>query len=422
MLDVLIVGGGASGYYCAIQTALVNPHLSIAILERGKSVLSKVKISGGGRCNVTHAEFNPKELTKNYPRGEKELLGPFHSYMTGDVMQFFEERGVALKIEDDGRMFPATDSSQTIIDCFEAEVARLGIQVLKNSAVRHLKQIDSGEWQVQTMNKAYQAKKMVIATGSNPKMWQLIGQLGHTIVAPVPSLFTFNIKDERIKNLQGVATNAQVSVRETTSPTIEIKALKSKKKNDSLLEEEGPVLIAHWGLTGPAVLRLSAWGARQLHVLDYRFTLVVNWLPEYSTGSLLQFLMHCKELEPKKTILKSKVLPLPKRLWNSLVHAAGILPAETWADVNKLKLESLSEQITACNFKVAGKSTFKDEFVTAGGVDLKEVNFKTMQSKMVDNLYFVGEVLNVDAITGGFNFQHAWTSAYLAAQSIGKSF
>lgn len=420
MLDVLIVGGGASGYYCAIQTALANPDLSIAILERGKSVLSKVKISGGGRCNVTHAEFNPSALTQHYPRGEKELLGPFHTYMTGDVMQFFEERGVALKIEEDGRMFPITDSSQTIINCFEAEVARLGIRVLKNSAVKQIEQLSSGEWQAHTMNTTYQAKKIVVATGSNPKMWQILGKLGHTIIPPVPSLFTFNIKDERIKDLQGVATNAHVSLCEQTNKVKSLEGLKSKKSNSTILEEEGPVLIAHWGLTGPAVLRLSAWGARELHALDYKFTLVVNWLPEYSTGSLLQFLLQCKEVEPRKTIFKSKVLPLPKRLWNSLVHASGILPSETWADVNKLKLTLLSEQLTACSLKVTGKSTFKDEFVTAGGVDLKEVNFKTMESKKAHNLYFIGEVLNVDAITGGFNFQHAWTSGYLAAQRLSK--
>ncbi|WP_318310516.1 BaiN/RdsA family NAD(P)/FAD-dependent oxidoreductase [Flagellimonas crocea] len=419
MFDVIIVGGGAAGFYAAVQIAELSPNLNIAIFERGKTVLSKVKVSGGGRCNVTHGEFLPKELTTNYPRGEKELLGPFHTHAPMDVMSFFEERGVPLKIEEDGRVFPKSDSSQSIVDCLEGEADRLGVQVLKNSAVKNIEKIGDA-WQVTTMNKHYQAKKLLLTTGSNPKIWKQLEKLGHQIVSPVPSLFTFNINDERIHGIQGISTDATVEVlpKKTFHTNKSTLNLKSKVKDEAILYADGPLLITHWGLSGPAILKLSAWGANILHDYNYSFKIKVNWLPEYSTESMEAYLKELREVEAKKTVVRTNVTELPKRLWKRLVEAAQIGPEVRWADLNKEQLQELAEQLTASTFKVEGKSTFKEEFVTAGGVDLKEINFKTFESKKQPNLYFAGEIINVDAITGGFNFQNAWTGAYIAAQAI----
>jgi len=419
MFDVIIVGGGAAGFYAAIQIAELSPELKIAIFERGKTVLSKVKVSGGGRCNVTHGEFLPKELATNYPRGEKELLGPFHKYAPMDVMAFFEEKGVPLKIEEDGRVFPKSDSSQSIIDCLLGEADRLGVQVLKNSSVKAINKTDDG-WQVTTMNKHYQTIKLMLATGSNPKIWKQLENLGHHIISPVPSLFTFNINDERIQGIQGLSTYAAVEVMpiktfNTDKTTLN---LKSKVKDDAVLYADGPLLITHWGLSGPAILKLSAWGANILNDYNYTFKIKVNWLPEYSTASMEAYLKELKAIEAKKTVMRTNVTELPKRLWMRLVEAANIEPDERWGDINKEQLQALAEQLTSSSFKVEGKSTFKEEFVTAGGVDLKEINFKTFESKLHPNLYFAGEIINVDAITGGFNFQNAWTGAYIAAQAI----
>ncbi|MFD2099787.1 NAD(P)/FAD-dependent oxidoreductase [Flagellimonas iocasae] len=419
MFDVIIVGGGAAGFYAAIHIAEQAPHLKVAIFERGKTVLSKVKVSGGGRCNVTHGEFDPKELTTNYPRGEKELLGPFYSHAPMDVMAFFEERGVPLKIEEDGRVFPQSDSSQSIIDCFESEAERLGVKVLRNSSVKHFTKQDDG-WQVTTMNKHYQTKKLVLATGSNSKIWNQLEALGHTIVPPVPSLFTFNVKDTRIQGIQGISSEVSVEVppkRIFTNDKSDLK-LKSAIKEEPVLYSEGPILITHWGFSGPAILKLSAWGANLLHDYNYVFRVNVNWTPDYTTGSMEGYLKKVKEVESKKTVSRTQATKLPRRLWSKLVEAAGIHADEKWADITKEKLSQLAKQLTVCSFRVEGKSTFKEEFVTAGGVDLKEINFKTFESKLHPNLYFAGEIINVDAITGGFNFQNAWTGAYLVAKAI----
>ena len=398
--DVIIVGGGASGFFTAINLAEQRPDLRIAILERSNEVLSKVKISGGGRCNVTHACFVPNVLAKYYPRGERELKGPFHTFCTGDVMQWFEDRGVALKIEDDGRIFPESDSSQTIIDCFLEEATQLQIKIIKQTIVQKIEKSENG-WMIATSKDTFLCQQLVMATGSNIKVWDLLKTVGHSIVNPVPSLFTFNIKDERINDLMGVSAE-MVSV----------------KVKDTQLKATGPLLITHWGMSGPAILRLSAWGARELFDKNYQFQLVINWTNDYVFDEVLEELMQQKQQHPKKTIFKHPHYQLTHRLWQQLVKAAGISEGTIWADVPKKQLVQLTEQLTQAHFQVNGKSTFKDEFVTAGGIDLKEVNFKTMQSKLHDNLYFTGEILNIDAITGGFNFQNAWTTGFLAAQAI----
>ena len=423
MFDVIIIGGGAAGFYAAIHMAELNPDLDIAILEKGKNVLKKVRISGGGRCNVTNGEFDPKELTHNYPRGAKELLGPLYTHGTQDTMQFFSDRGVPLKIEDDGRVFPVSNSSQTIVDFFLNETMRLGIRVFRQSAVVAIeamsKEDSSTIWKITTVKHHYFCKKVLVAAGSNPKVWKLLENLGHTIVPPVPSLFTFNITDERIKGIQGISTPARVEVlpKRVFGPEITLK-LKSKDKEKTLFSAEGPLLVTHWGLSGPAILKLSAWGALTLHDYKYRFPIRVNWLPEYHQSSVLSLLMQAKEVEAKKTVLRTTVIDIPRRLWTNLVKASGIAKDEKWADVTKEQLQKLSDQLTKGRFLVEGKSTFKDEFVTAGGIDLKEINFRTYESKIRKNLYFAGEIINVDAITGGFNFQNAWTSGYIAAQAI----
>ncbi|ADV48300.1 HI0933 family protein [Cellulophaga algicola DSM 14237] len=424
MFDVIVVGGGAAGFYAAIHIAEANPELKIAILERGKEVLTKVKISGGGRCNVTHAEFDPNELVKNYPRGEKELRGPFHTYCSGDTIAFFDKRGITLKIEEDGRMFPESNTSQTIIDCFMSEAERLGIKLLRNSSVVAIETVEKSEesplkgWMIESIQKKYFAKKLLVTTGSNPKIWKLLEKLGHTIVPPVPSLFTFNIKDDRIEGIPGVSTYASIEVLEKTLPSKVTIHLKSKVASRALLVSDGPLLITHWGMSGPAILKLSAWGARMLNDWGYKFKISVNWLPEYEEEGMLQLLLQIKDVEAKKTVLRTNAVAIPKRLWVNLVKASGISEAVKWADVTKVQLQLLAKELTAGEYNVDGKSTFKEEFVTAGGVALKEINFKTYESKVVANLFFAGEVINVDAITGGFNFQNAWTSGYIAAQAI----
>jgi len=396
--DVIIVGGGAAGFFAAINIAEQYPDVTVAILEKSKEVLSKVKVSGGGRCNVTHAEFIPQELVKNYPRGEKELLGPFHSFMTGDTMEWFEKRGVPLKIEDDGRIFPESNSSQTIIDCFLYEAKKLGVEVIKQQVVTNFSKDEY--WQVNTKTDLYSCEKLIIATGSSAKIWTELNKLGHNIVQPVPSLFTFNINDSRIKEIPGVvAQNVTVKVLGTN------------------LETNGPLLITHWGMSAPAILKLSAFGAVELAKKQYNFQIEINFINQ-DYDHALSTLKQIKIDLAKKVVVNHAMFDLPKRLWNQLVLAAQISAEARWADINKYQLEQLSNQLTKAIFNVKGKSTFKEEFVTAGGIDLKEVNFKNYQSKLFENLYFAGEVINVDAITGGFNFQNAWTGAYILSKNL----
>lgn len=397
--DIIIVGGGAAGFFTAINIVEKHPQIKVAILERGKEVLSKVRVSGGGRCNVTHACFVPNDLVKYYPRGEKELRGPFHQFCSGDTIEWFEKHGVALKIEEDGRMFPESNSSQTIIDCFLQATQKLGIDILSSHSVQSLYQGDD-YWKVETSQGNFSCQKLILTTGSNPKIWELLNVLGHTIVPPVPSLFTFNIKDKRIKDLMGVSAWATVKVK------------------NSKLSASGPLLITHWGMSGPGILRLSAWGARELFDKNYQFALEVNWLNEVTTAEAEEQLKELKLEHSKKTVAKKSPFDFPNRLWEKLVEAAAISIETKWADLSKKQLQSLALQLTAGEYQVNGKSTFKEEFVTAGGIDLKEINFKTMESKLLKDLYFAGEIVNIDAITGGFNFQNAWTGGFIVSENV----
>ena len=421
--DVLIVGGGAAGYYAAINLAEGNPKLNIAILEKGKSVLSKVRISGGGRCNVTHAEFDPAVFSQNYPRGSRELRGPMHLHGAADTVAFFQNRGIALKTEDDGRIFPESNTSETIVSYFTDTAERLGISLFRLTSVQDIQRDEVEDcWLLLTRKKEFRGKQLLIASGSNYKVWHMLQRLGHTLVPPVPSLFTFNIKDDRLTGLQGLSSQAHIRIEKRRLSTKEITVgLKSNLRAKDKLEAEGPVLITHWGLSGPAVLRLSAIGARALHDYSYRFRIFVNWLPDYHASSLSELLLEIKAVESKKTILRTQAFDLPRKLWARLVHAAGIPADLRWAHITKNQLAALCEQLCNSQFAVEGKSTFKEEFVTAGGIDLREIDFKRFGSKLLPNLYFAGEVLDVDGITGGFNFQNAWTGAYVAAQAILRS-
>ena len=400
MSKVVIIGGGAAGYFTAINAKENNPELDITILEKGKDVLQKVKISGGGRCNVTHACFTPKELIEFYPRGKKELLGPFHQFMTGDTFEWFENKGVPLKIEGDNRAFPEANTSQAIIDCFQNTVDKLGIKVLTNYGVNAIFQQEK-QWVVNTKNKDFIADKVVVAAGSSKKVWELCKTLGHKIIAPVPSLFTFNINDKRLVDLLGISVpNATVSIIGTK------------------LEASGPLLITHWGMSGPAVLKLSAFGARILADKNYQYNVEVNWLSR-STDKVFNVLLNLKKKEPRKTVvLKSPFTEISKRLWERFVLYADISKHQNWADLKNVQLEKLATELTKGIYNANGRTTFKDEFVTAGGVDLKEINFKRFESKRHKNLFFVGEVLNIDAVTGGFNFQNAWTGGYICANAL----
>ncbi|MGB5981442.1 MAG: NAD(P)/FAD-dependent oxidoreductase [Nonlabens sp.] len=395
--NTLIIGGGAAGFFTAINLAEQTENYSIAILERGKDVLQKVRISGGGRCNVTHANFEPLSLSMNYPRGEKELLGPFHSFMTGDTVAWFEERGVELKIEDDGRMFPVSNSSESIVDCFMSLSRKHNIQIKTSENVISVDQ-KGKKWSVETKNQLFTADHLVIAAGSSPKIWDLLKNLGHTITDAVPSLFTFNIVDKAITSLSGIALEARV----------EIPLLK--------LESDGPLLITHWGFSGPAILKMSAWGARKLNEVDYKFDLVINWLNYINHENALETLVGRRN-SSKKKVENDCPFDLPKRLWQYLISTTT-LSEKSWADCSNKDLDLLAKTLTASIFPINGKSTFKEEFVTAGGVDLKEIKFKTFASRKHENLYMAGEVLNIDAITGGFNFQNAWTGGYMIARAI----
>lgn len=401
--DVIIAGGGPAGFFAGIRSAELDPSLRVLILEKSSQTLGKVLISGGGRCNVTHACFDPAQLIAYYPRGGTELRGAFTRFQPADTVKWFEDRGVKLKTESDGRMFPVTDSSESIANCLREAAKNAGVKVQLGASLLKVEKSSLGGFKLEVRHDAQvlhlQTKKLLLATGSDPKTREVIQALGHSIVNAVPSLFTFNVKDKRIDGLAGV------SVENATL------------KMDSLTQR-GPMLITHWGLSGPAVLRLSAWGARILFEKKYRATLTVNWLGDYKLDSALEVLQRSKDWHEnarKKISSASAFSQIPVRLWKQLTN---FIADKNWSDISKAELRKLAEELTAGQFEIQGKGQFKDEFVTCGGVNLKEVDFKTMQSRVVKDLFFAGEVLDIDGVTGGFNFQSAWTTGWIAGNAL----
>ena len=397
MKKVIIIGGGASGFFTAanIDTKLYD----VTILEQNSDVLQKVKISGGGRCNVSHACFDPRELVQFYPRGNKELLSVFTKFQPGDTMNWYEEHGVALKIEDDNRIFPESNSSQSIIDCLVNECRKKNVKILTKQTVTEILPQENG-YKIHTTDQNYSADYVVFSTGSSPKAFKILEKLGHQIITPVPSLFTFNIKNEILKDLMG-----------TSFQYVDIEIPKLN------LEESGSLLITHWGLSGPAILKLSAWGARELAALKYQFEIIVNFIGTASEDAL-EIFKKFKENEPKKSIGQAKIFDITNRFWQRILFVSGIDTTKQLANINNKEMQKIIENLCRCRMNVTGKSTFKEEFVTAGGVDLKEMDFKTMRSKKLPNFYISGEVLNIDAVTGGFNFQACWSEGWLIAQDL----
>lgn len=400
---MIVVGGGAAGFFAAIHCAESNPDLQVVILEKGRRVLTKVLVSGGGRCNVTHACFEPRELVKRYPRGRRELLGPFHGWQPQDTISWFEQRGVAIKTEEDGRMFPTTDRSETIADCLVNAARDAGVHIATETTVSAIEASDNGFIVTLANGRITRGARIMLATGGLKPgpLHDALLQLGHSIQPLAPSLFTFHITDSRIDDLPGLSVD-RVGVRIP----------------DTRLSETGPLLITHWGLSGPAVLKLSAWGARELASLKYRFPLAVNWTGELSAEQVVAEFRGLKHSAGRRQISNTPQFDLPRRLWERMVVAAKAPATRTWGQFDTIGMKALAQQLTAGEFTVTGKSMNKEEFVTCGGVTLKEVNFKTMESRLAPGLHFGGEVLDIDAITGGFNFQAAWTTGRLAGLAL----
>ena len=402
---MIVVGGGAAGFFCAVNAARLNPELKVIIIEKINKLLSKVKISGGGRCNVTHACFDIVEMSKRYPRGGNFVKKAFYQFFTTDTIRWFEERGVKLKSEDDGRMFPVTDSSQTIIDCLLKEVNKYGVEVMMNADVKNV--IVKGDcFDIKLADsRLLTCDYLCIACGGYPKtsMFEWLTELGHSIEEPVPSLFTFNIPDHPIRELMGVSVG-----------NAKIKIVGSK------LEQEGPLLITHWGMSGPAVLRLSAWSAKELAGRNYSFKIMVNWLPDYNEQQLAAKFKSLRFDIALQKIVNRNVFGLPNRLWEFLIKYSGIKEDTRWTDLPAKEANRLIKNLCSAEFDVKGKTTFKEEFVTAGGIKLSEIDHNSMMSKKVPNLFFAGEILDVDGVTGGFNFQHAWTSGFIAGKKIAE--
>ncbi len=404
-LRVVVIGGGAAGFFGAVACATSHPHTQVTLLEASRQPLAKVRVSGGGRCNVTHACFEPINLVQNYPRGEKALQGAFSRFQATDTVKWFANQGVKLKTEADGRMFPTTDSSETIIDCLTKAADLAGVELLiGRTVVSVVKQIAGFEVELKTGEKI-KCDRILLATGSNPLGYQIAQDLGHTIEPPVPSLFTFNILDKHLKELAGISANP-----------VQLKLLIAKKT----LEQTAPLLITHWGLSGPAVLKLSAWGARVLHDCKYQATLLINWQPKYSNDQLRSQLLLAKTENPKKAIALQRGVDLPHRLWQYLIARTGIGLEQRWAELSNKSLNQIIQELTQGAYQIKGKGAFKEEFVTCGGVNLKQVNFKTMASRITPGLHFAGEVLDIDGVTGGFNFQSAWTTAWIAGNALGN--
>jgi predicted Rossmann fold flavoprotein len=409
MLDVAIIGGGAAGFFTAINLKQKQPNLSVSIFEKSKSVLSKVAISGGGRCNVTHACFDTKTLCTFYPRGSKELLSVFERFNPSNTINWFELNGVKLKVEADGRMFPVSDDSQTIISCLLNLCTLHNIKIYTNSMVQDI--VADGTFKLKIDDRVIEAKNLVIASGSSTFFWDLLKKMGHSIVNPVPSLFTFNITHNLIEGLQGLSLpNAEVSLH------VDKQLIKLYKLNTSVLRQSGPLLVTHWGLSGPSILKLSSIASRLLNHLNYKFEIGVN-LAGISYDQIVSSLNGIKSQNQKKLILKTPAFSIPTRLWQRIIEL-NLLSDKQWINISNKEFNSLIEQLFDYRLKVEGKSVFKEEFVTAGGVDLKEINFKSMESKIVPKMFLAGEVLNIDALTGGFNFQAAWSESWVISESI----
>ncbi|KAF3891333.1 MULTISPECIES: BaiN/RdsA family NAD(P)/FAD-dependent oxidoreductase [Nostocales] len=403
-LVIVVIGGGAAGFFGAIAAAQANPKAQVTLLEASRHPLNKVLISGGGRCNVTHACFEPSGLVQNYPRGGKALLGAFTRFQAKDTVAWFANRGVPLKTEADGRMFPITDSSETIANCLMKTAKTAGVDLRTGEAVASINAVGDRFKIALKSGENLECDRLLLATGSNPVGYRLAKDLGHTVEPPVPSLFTFNIRDENFRELAGVSVeSARLSLTVPDKPAI---------------EQLGPILITHWGLSGPAVLKLSAWAARALHSNNYKATLHINWLPHLKADAVRQQILAVKDEWGKRAMSLHRGVDLPHRLWRYIISRIGIAPEMRWAELPSKKLNLLVQELTRGQFLIDGKGVFKEEFVTCGGVNLKEINFKTMESKLVPGLYFAGEILDIDGITGGFNFQSAWTTGYLAGQAI----
>ena len=400
---LLVIGGGAAGFFCAVNAARMNPALKVTLAEKGNKLLSKVRVSGGGRCNLTHACDSIAEMSNCYPRGQHFVKKNFHHFFVKDTIEWFTSRGVELKVEADGRMFPVSDSSETIIHCLVREANQHKVEMMLNADVKSLLKKGETFEAVMADGRKVEADFVCIASGGFPKPEQFnwITSLGHHIATPVPSLFTFNLPKHPLNALMGVVADP-----------VRVKIEGTK------LSEEGPVLITHWGLSGPGILRLSAWGARDLAERDWHFTVHVNWLPDLNEESARKKLQEIRFETAGQKITARNVFGLPQRLWEFFVLQSGIKPDTRWADLPAKEQNKLAKTLCDSVFEVKGKTTFKEEFVTAGGIELKEVEAGTMESKIVPGLFFAGEILDVDGITGGYNFQHAWSSGFLAAQSV----
>ncbi len=399
---LIVIGGGAAGVFCAVNAARLSPNLKVTVIEKTSKLLAKVKVSGGGRCNVTHHNFDPESFSKQYPRGVNFIRKAFHHFFSTDTIQWFEERGVQLHAEADGRMFPITNNSQTIIDCLLKEAEKYGVDFLMQTEVKNISH--EQQWKVTLKDDhILNADFVCIAIGGSNKIqgYDWLKPFQHTIVEPVPSLFTFQLPDHPIRSLMGVSV-----------PTISVKIQGEK------LKETGPLLITHWGFSGPCILRLSAWGARMLHAKEYQFVVIVNWLNDMKEEELKLCIQQQRKDYGGRKIHIACPFELPSRLWHYFLNVSGIEEDKRWADLSQKQQTALMQQLIANIFQVSGKTTFKEEFVTAGGVDLKEINPSTMESKLQKGLYFAGEVMDVDGITGGFNFQHAWTSGMIVAQAV----
>jgi len=409
---LIVIGGGAAGFFCAVNAAAQNPELEVTLVEKSNKLLSKVRVSGGGRCNVTHASFSIAEMIKKYPRGEKFLKQAFHHFFTSDTIDWFEKRNVKLKTESDGRMFPESNSSETIINCLLQEANKNEVVILMNREIVKVERIfiEQEKNQFQLLSKdgtILEADFVCIACGGfhKPEQYKWLSELGHSFENPIPSLFTFNVPKNPISELMGVSVeNVQVKI------------------NGTKFSQSGPILITHWGFSGPAVLKLSAFAAKELFSKNYDFSISINWLKDYHENSLLEKLKLIRHELASKKIINKNPFNLPQRLWEYHLMQCEINAEIRWADLPAKQQNHLSKQLCSQQFHVKGKTTFKEEFVTAGGIKLNEIDANTMQSKIVPNLFFAGEIMDVDGITGGFNFQHAWTSGWIAARSIAAKY